>query len=303
MSQDLIDAIRDDLVSESVDLSNTLRKAKILATKIGLPEFRDWINYEQAGYPKGAEIPSYRSFGATNLGTFLGPLGRKVENFVLPTYNLPDHVREFAVSLVVHDGVGALQAMLASEHESFQLKWPQEYVLLARHYIPMEDGSQLADAHQLVPSHIVSGVLDNIKNRLLDFILALQDINVTSEELDKGTVETETVRNVFHVNVYGNNNVVASGEAVHQEISTVQKGDMDSLVRYLQSLNVESNDIGKLKNAIALEPNASNGAIGPKVREWVGGMISKAGSTTWRIAVGEAATGLMGALNSYYGLS
>ena len=37
----LLDEIRTDLVNESANLPNTLRKAKILASEIGLPECRE----------------------------------------------------------------------------------------------------------------------------------------------------------------------------------------------------------------------------------------------------------------------
>lgn len=46
----LLDEIRNDLVTESASLCNTIRKAKILASAIGLPEFREWVDSELSGY-------------------------------------------------------------------------------------------------------------------------------------------------------------------------------------------------------------------------------------------------------------
>ena len=63
----LLDEIRSDLVNESASLPNTLRKAKILATSIGLPEFRDWVDSELDGYSDRNKVPSYRRFTPTNL--------------------------------------------------------------------------------------------------------------------------------------------------------------------------------------------------------------------------------------------
>lgn len=45
----LLDEIRTDLVNESASLSNTLRKAKIFASEIGLPAFREWVGFELEG--------------------------------------------------------------------------------------------------------------------------------------------------------------------------------------------------------------------------------------------------------------
>ena len=47
----LIDDICSDLTNESADIANTLREAKILASAIGLPEFREWVDSELNGYP------------------------------------------------------------------------------------------------------------------------------------------------------------------------------------------------------------------------------------------------------------
>ena len=133
----LLDEIRSDLVNESADLSNTLRKAKILASAIGLPEFREWVDFELSGYTDKDKVPSYRRFRPTNLGTFAGPFQSGVKNMVLPTFNLPDEVKDFAENMMFFDGVGALETQVSSPG---QIKWPQEMVLLARDAIQMNGG-------------------------------------------------------------------------------------------------------------------------------------------------------------------
>ncbi len=294
----MLDEIRSDLVNESASLSNTLRKAKILASALGLPEFRDWIDFELGGYPDRDSVPSYRRFRPTNLGTFAGPFQSGVKNVVLPTFDLPDTVKEFAENLIFFDGVGALEAQASSSH---QWKWPQEMVMLAQNSIQMTGGMVLVDAHQPIPSHVISGVLDQVKNRLLDFVLGLQESNVTAEDLDNRTVEPEVARNLFHINIYGDRNIVASGERVNQKVKIVQEGDIDSLLESLREFNVEDDDLSKLKDAVLAEPSATSGSYGPKVQSWLGGMISKAVTKTWNVGLENASKLLTDALNGYYG--
>ena len=43
----------------SVDVGELLRKALVVATKLELTEFRDWIMHELNGYGE-SEVPSYR---------------------------------------------------------------------------------------------------------------------------------------------------------------------------------------------------------------------------------------------------
>ena len=274
----LLDEIRTDLVNESATLSNTLRKAKILASAIGLPEFREWVDFELNGYTDKDKVPNYRSFRPNNLGTFFGPFQSGARNVPIPTYSLPSHVRDFAENLFLFEGVGVLEGMLAERSGPLQKKWPPEYVILAQQSIEMSGGMVLVDAHQPIPAHTISGVLDNVKSKLLDFILGLQESDVTSESLDNGTIEPEIARNLFNIHIYGDNNVVASGENVNQTANPVQKGDIGSLIKYLSGLNVECDDLHELEEAVSQETHASNGEFGPKVHAWMGRMITKAAS-------------------------
>ena len=294
----LLDQICSDLVNESASLSNTLRKAKILASAIGLPEFRDWVDSELGGYPDKEKVPSYRRFRPTNLGTFSGPFQSGVKNMVLPTYNLPDVVKDFAENQIFSHGVGELEAQAADSH---QWKWPQEMVMLARDAIPMQGGMVLIDAYQPIPAHIISGILDQVKTKLLDFVLGLQERNITSEDLDNRTVEPGAVRNLFNITIYGDRNIVASGEYVNQQVNPVEKGDIDSLLSCLRQLEVDNDDLTDLEAAVSAEPDAPGGQYGPRVRAWLGGMIFKAASRTWKIGVETASKVLTDALNGYYG--
>ena len=294
----LLDEIRSDLVNESANLSNTLRKAKILASAIGLPEFREWVDFELNGYTDRDSVPSYRRFRPINLGTFTGPLQSGANNVMLPTYNLPEMVKEFAENLVFFDGVGALEAQTSN---SYERKWPQEMVMLARDAMKMTGGMVLVDVQQPIPAHLISGVLDQVKNKLLDFVLGLQESNITSEDLDNRTVETEVARTLFNINIYGDRNIVASGEQVNQRVNIVQEGNIDSLLGFLREFNIDDDDLGELKDAVSSEPIASDGSYGPKVRAWLGGMISKAASSTWNVGLQTASKVLTDALNGYYG--
>ena len=295
----LLDEIRTDLVNESVSLPNTLRKAKILASAIGIAEFREWLDFELGGYPDGDRVPEYRRFRPTNLGTFSGPYNSGVKDVVLPTYNLPDSVRDFAENLIVFDGVGALEAQALS---SYQKKWPQEMVMLARDSMQMSGGMVLVDAYQPVSGHIISGILDQVKNKLLDFILGLEESNVTSDDLDNRAVEPEVARNLFNINIYGDRNVVAGGEQVSQNVKTVQEGDIESLINALRELNIHDEDLNELKNVVSAEPSDSGGEYGPKVQAWLGKMISRAATGTWNIGLETAPKLLTKALNSFYGI-
>ncbi len=298
----LLVEISSDLVNESTDLSNILRKAKVLARALGLPEFREWVDFELNGYLDRDAVPSYRKVRATNFGTFAGPFQSQIKNLVLPTYNLPPEVKQFAENIIFFEGIGELEALVAQGAKSHQIKWQQEMILLAQQSLQLANGMVLVDAHQPVPSHLILGILDQVKNKLLDFVLDLQESDITSEDISNHTVKPEIARNVFNnINIYGDRNVVASGAHVNQNANTVESGDLDSLLSFLREYNIHDNDICDLKEAITSEPTAHNGHYGPKVRAWLGGMIAKAASKAWNVGLDTASRILTEALRAYYG--
>ena len=297
----LLDEIRADLVNESASLSNTLRKAKILASQIDLPEFKEWLEYELSGYSDNAKVPEYRSFRPTNLGMFSGSFGSGIRNVVLPTYNLPTLVKEFAETLTLYDGVGALEGMLSQSSDPLQVRWPQEAVIRARDTLEMTGGMVLVDAHQSLPRYVITGILDNVKSKLLDFILGMRESNITMEDLDNRNVEPKVVRNLFNNYIYGGQNTIASGETVHQEVNVIIKGDVDSLIGHLGKLGIDDNDLIELKDAVIAEPAMRNSEFGPRVRGWLAGVIKKGSADIWKRGTDTALGMLMEALKNYYG--
>ena len=297
----LLKEIRSALVNESANLSNTLRKAKILASAIGLPEFKEWVDSELSGYSDREKVPNYRCLRPNNLGTFFGPGHSSFRNVPLPTYNLPDSIKAFAENQVFYEGVGQLEAMAAQASESYKCTWPPEMVIVARDAIQMSGGIVLTEAYQPISPQSISGILDQVKTKLLDFVLGLQESNITSEDLDNRKVEPGAVRNLFNITIHGDRNIVASGEYVDQQVNPVEKGDIDSLLGHLRELEVDNDDLSGLVAAITAEPDAPQGRYGPKVLAWLGGMISKAASNTWKVGVETATKALTDALSAYYG--
>ena len=297
----LLDEIRSDLVNESANLANTLRKAKILASSIRLPEFREWVDSELSGYSDMEKVPNYRCLRPNNLGNFFGPGHSSLRNVPLPTYNLPDSIKDFAENQVFYEGVGQLEAMAAQASESYQLTWPPEIVIVARDAIQMSGGMVLTEAYQPISPQSISGILDQVKTKLLDFVLGLQESNITSEDLDNRTVEPGTVRNLFNISIHGDHNIVAGGEHVNQQANPVEKGDIDSLLNHLREMEVDNGDLSDLETAVSAEPDAPERRYGPNVQAWLGAMISKAASSTWRVGVETGSKILTDALNRYYG--
>lgn len=297
----LLDEIIADTVNESTSVSNTLMKAKILAARIGLPELREWLDLELGGYETDSRIPTYRRFSAINFGTFRGDF-HILRDVQIPVSVLPDVVKQMYEDLIIWESVGELEGLLAQDFQKpAQKPWKSEAVLLSQDSLNILQSGTLVTAHQVVAPSVISGVLAAAKSNLLDLVLRLQASDVTDEALDQRVVDPGVARSVFNsINVYGDHNIVASGDTVHQKATAVTEGDAESLLTHLREFGVDTDDLEELQTALSSEPDAPNGESGQKVRAWMGGMLMKAASGTWNVSLDVASRILTEALKNYY---
>ena len=64
MSSIVID-LQDEILSSDCDIVQILRRAHVIAVKLGLKEFDQWISYELNGYPDQNTCPDYRKIRGT----------------------------------------------------------------------------------------------------------------------------------------------------------------------------------------------------------------------------------------------
>ena len=222
-------------------------------------------------------------------------------NVPIPTLRLPNDLKEVLTGFSVRDNAAALEAITKSEEETLRIKHlPELTELLKKHFEP-ESAVGLTETYQLVPKYVCSGILDSIKNRLLDFVLEMKENNVNPDEPNSMGTDPELVRGAVVNHIYGNNNTVAIGDQISQQINLVQNGDINSLFEQLREYEVPNEDLEELKNAIFAEPDAEPGKLGPKVSRWIGGMMTKAASGAWEAASQNGPALVMKAVETYYG--
>jgi hypothetical protein len=299
----LFKQIRDEVVDSNKSLADVLRKAKILATSLKQVDFRNWVSYELDCYPGHAELPEYRRISLPVLGKFSGPFGKLVSNYPLPLSMFPKEMRK-GQDVPLTFSVRELETMSATMKKELIHIWPAEAALLLRDHITLSGGLVLIEVYQLIMKSNLEGVLDAVRNRLLDFLLKLQDIDpsILASDDAVGTIPHEKIAQAFNITVYGNHNVLAAGEKVTQTVALqVLPGDKDSLARALTSLGISDDDIRALQRAIGEDGAQSKGTLGKRVRNWTGRMLAKAIDGSWNIALAAAPELLKQAIFSHYG--
>ena len=300
--------IQKEVVDSKVPISDILRKAKILASLLKNGEFKHWVDAELTGYDNCDDLPDYRIFEPVNLGTFSGPFGKRVTNYPIPVALLPDSIRLFAERSQFMGGIKELEAAAsqAAKKEGHRFSWPPEMVIIAREHLPMSDGSILVEAWKPFSKSQMEGILDQVRNRLLDFLLELQQINpdVMKSENAIRSVPSDKVQNIFNTTILGGQNIVSTGTDFSQKVTqSVKVKDAQSLLGYLRNLGLPEDALEDLKNALAQDGERPRGELGAAVKSWLGKMTVKAIDGTWRVALDAAASLLKESLFHYYGWS
>jgi len=301
----LLAKIRDAAIDSKTDITDVLRQCAVLAARLKHEGFKKWVDQELNGYPPETPLPPYRIIkGVTSIGDFFGPLGEQLKNIPLPLSIVPGELRARVSQVEFREGAGALKTIVVANGEDRLIsRWPPDLVALVagRYYA----GRALVAAHIELPSSAVIGVLDAIRNRVLQFVLEIEEQAPDAGEAKPGAeplITPEQVTQTFNTTILGAANVAVGGQKVSQT-AHVSMGDLEGLGKYLTGLGVPTPDVTELEAALKQDgrPN-KEGQFGPNISGWIGMMVTKAAEGGWKVAVDVAAAVLASGIRSYYGL-
>lgn len=298
----LVEDIIDVLSDENAALGAALLKAQVLAHRLGEKEVGAWVGMELRGYPKGAEVPDYRKITLIPRAQLTDGY-RFYNDFGLPLLGLPPDVVQRFREHEVRDSIAVVEGF----------KKPMSVPYNAAHFKILASGLSkdwnIVSSWGEVPPGAFKEITVEVRSRLLTMMLELSDrlpddpapeaIRRISQEVGVADVFKGAVLNGSHtINIaVGNHNTVSS---------TVTKNDFSSVAAELRRHAVPEQDIQQLQTAIesdGVSPDHSRGRYGSGVRQWLAGMMTKAGTTAWDISSNTAAGVLATAVGKYYGLS
>lgn len=302
----LISDILNDLMDDQLSLTVPLTKTKFLATKIEHQELLDWVNFELKGYPNNRHLPSYRMTTGIIVGNFIKN-GVAIPDHPFELPDLPDSLNEKMRLFRAHDNVKALESLVKSDVNKMLVALFPEHVLRSiEKQMRISNGMdfRVLQAGVKVPVHTIYKILAEVKDKLLEFMMALDKqfgVNTEIDDLKKNqSIINQIMNTTIHNN--GDGNVINTGEkaTVNANI-TINKGNKQVLERTLSENKVADEDIQELLLVIDEEPPVDQ-KFGVKVNTWMGKMYAKALSGGWEISAGAAGSILAQAIMKYYGL-
>lgn len=297
----LLTEIIDALSGERTDLVEALFKAKVLAFRLGDADLRQWVDSELSGYRNETTLPTYRRLHMTIMAQVSD--GYHVYNDqVLPVFHLEKRLRDKLTVTELRESIAVVERFSRSEQDLIVALQPEYFPALSK---GLRGGFEILRAwgKHSVGAHLQ--VVTEVRARLLEFVLNLEGSlpdDVDSRNL-RQIAEDVGVHEMFKGAVFGDNVNINIGSGSQSQLSnTVHKNDFAGLAKVLGEHGVGQGDIAELRQAVDEDGNRdAEKSYGPKVRQWMGGMIAKAGSTAWNIGMQAAGGVLANAISGYYG--
>jgi hypothetical protein len=278
MSSIVIELQRDSL-NAAIDVSGLLRKALVIATKLSIPDFKNWIESELGGYRDVSSVPPYRTttsqvVAQDDWGRWIPVLFDNTDMFeTVATVRLLDTVAEIEALLqrTNREKQGTLSIGFSPEQEHLLRQSSQHGLIRHTRFIRVED---------------LKSVLDAVRNEILRWSLKLEAGGILGEGMTFSAAEQKKASAVqytthFHGSV---GNVAQSSEHFSQ---TASMGiDAQDLARLVTELTTHLSDL----NLDARQQQRAEAQIVTLKAELAGvpdpGIVKQAGRALWNITQG-----------------
>jgi len=198
----LLQEIQFELVQQPCILSNTLRKALVLAHRIKSDSLKSWVNQELDGYTDSRILPDYRKVAAQSFENH----SIRERSGITNVSNMPVNIDfDYAHHCKIPHGISTLEDLVNSS-SIIEINWaPDTFDALAE--VTFEMGVILTRVWHQISKSDIAQIIDSAKNRLLNFALELEGYseesgyglnNIPSADIEK-LVQTIIIQGDFNM--------------------------------------------------------------------------------------------------------
>jgi len=206
----LLQEIQRDALNHAVNTVSLLRKARVLAARLGNSEFESWILHELNGYPEEIGfLPEYRIVDVEAKAYLVIGFQQLPDAIVIPS-KIPERYRHWATTAYIRTPITEIAALVSGvEREKevqLQCPWPQELAIKygGAGYAPGRR-VQCLKAWQVVSPPRLTMIIETVRNKMLEFVLRIEAENPNAGEAHPGEVpvQKERVTQIFHAHISG----------------------------------------------------------------------------------------------------
>ncbi|MEW5948524.1 MAG: hypothetical protein AB1711_03840 [Thermodesulfobacteriota bacterium] len=303
----LLQQIQESVVQEGSDLGSILLKLRLLAARLGSDILEEWVKHESEGYPKDAEVPSYRVVGVTYRGTFSGPFGSGINNAQIPPYLIEKYAGESWTKYEVRESIAAVDEMVKKSSDGGSFGIDASNLILLLQGKVYEDYACNDVSGSISPTAFYE-IQQTVRSRILELTLELEKsvpgaIHVAFGEAGANKKETEQVQQISQQIIYGNVSTAVAGGAGANIAVGINERDTTSFIEHLVAKGIPEADASELAEIMkAEEPTSADEPFGAKAKTWITTNLKKAAEGTWNVGISVATKVLTEAALKYYGL-
>ena len=302
----------DDIIELATDnkqsITVLLRTCVILAHSLKNEPLKAWANKELNGYGVDDELPPYRMLKANAKGHFSGYGGGQLRNWQIAPAVLEAEHRHWATETPLAHSIGTYEDLSKNKpNATLESPWDPNLVLYYQTRLPIK-GYFLTSAWQDISTSDIVGVLDKVRNRVLNMALELRsEIGKADADLEKITpqlkakVEQTIVNNIYGGTVYvAGSGSVMNATTIGEQI--IVQGDWNQLASALNGVGINEPELKELQEAIASDGDTKLEESG-KVMKWVKEKASKTVVGGFKVGMEVGKPLLTAYLMQHFGLS
>lgn len=293
----LLREIQAAAIDSTVDVMSLLRKARVLAARLGNSEFESWVLKELGGYSDNSDLPPYRIIAVRSKAHLLFPLNSQLSNAPIMPSQIPEKFRDLATTAYLKGPISSYADLVANKERdsdtALQAEWPQEVAV--RFGGKGYNAAQCLRAWQEIGSNQVTGVLDAVRNRILEFALQIEKAapEAGEDSASSQSISQDQVTQIFNTTINGDVHHLSSGTSLVSHTHSVKAGDLESLFRVLKTAGVPDTSLEQLDEALRSKSDKK-----AAVESWFGKLAMSAATGAIDVVIKAAGK----AISAYLGM-
>jgi len=291
----LVEEVQRNALDPAVPVSTILRRVKVAATKLNLGDVEKWVQLELDGYA-ALEVPNYRVL-------YGRPEAFNPYNGWIPILIGVDEIDAIISRCEIREAIASLETTVAkTEHPTLRFPIPPGLIAELNEHAGVNFG-RMAVALSVSQAQ---GLLDAVRNLVLDWALALEKRGIVGEGLSFNAEERSKAQSGSTTITIGSigqlaGNIGHGNSAGDISLNSGQIGDLQNLVeqvdRHRGELAGAGGDPQLLATAIdGLRGELANGRPDQsKLRSFAGDLRTALSGATGNLV----ATGVLAALQAY----
>lgn len=305
MKDTLLQQIQMEAVDGALDLSNLLRKCRILAQRLNNSDLKSWVMQELDGYQPDAPLPAYRILSKVLiLGDYFGAFSSEMRNVAIPISAIPEEFRDSIAGLRLIEGVKKIQDMIAHAKDgALRISIPPEAYRVIKNERVRAD-MVLGSAIKIINTATLHGILDSIRNRILCFTLELEsEAPNTGDPLEGLRInKPDIIQQIYTTHILGNVGNISQGGTDYSQYAKLSSGDSEALKKFFLTVGLEDQETDELLEAAKSEKPNPDGTFGKRITALIGKVLTKASEGLLKIPSSVAGTLIAEAIKNYYGI-